>query len=256
LIGRREFLRDGALAAGCFLFSRSAPFASASPTSADSRIEVLLGEPPGTISPNIYGHFAENLSGVIYDGMWVGPASKVPNINGIRKELVDEMRKIKAPVVRFPGGCFADSYDWRDGIGPADKRPRRTNFWAEGESAVAPASHRYDPNQFGTNEFVHFCKLIGSQPYFAANVRSLPAEAFYQWIEYCNSPPGTTTLADTRAASGYSEPFDVRYWGVGNESWGCGGDFTPQTKPLDVRGGDLTYRFAPASVTRLILSLG
>jgi alpha-N-arabinofuranosidase len=234
LIGRREFLRDGAVAAGCFLF-RSAPFALASPTSADSRIEVLLGEPLGTISPNIYGHFAENLSGVIYDGIWVGAASKVPNINGIRKELVDEMRKIKAPVVRFPGGCFADSYDWRDGIGPADKRPRRTNFWAEGESAAAPASHRYDPNQFGTNEFVHFCKLIGSQPYLAANVRSLPAEAFYQWIEYCNSPPGTTTLADTRAASGYSEPFDVRYWGVGNESWGCGGNFTAQEYAVEFR---------------------
>ena len=235
MIGRREFLRDSALAAGCFLFSRSAPFALASPTSADSRIEVLLGEPLGTISPNIYGHFAENLSGVIYDGIWVGPASKIRNINGIRKELVDEMRKIKAPVVRFPGGCFADSYDWRDGIGPGDKRPRRTNFWAEGESAAAPASHRYDPNQFGTNEFVHFCKLIGSQPYLAANVRSLPAEAFYQWIEYCNSPPGTTTLSDTRAASGYSEPFDVRYWGVGNESWGCGGNFTAQEYAVEFR---------------------
>jgi len=235
LIGRREFLRDSAVAAGCFLFSRSAPFALASPASADSRIEVLLGEPLGTISPNIYGHFAENLSGVVYDGIWVGPASKVPNINGIRKELVDEMRKIKAPVVRFPGGCFADSYDWRDGIGPTDKRPRRTNFWAEGESAAAPVSHRYDPNQFGTNEFAHFCKLIGSQPYLAANVRSLPAEAFYQWIEYCNSPAGTTTLAETRAASGYSEPLDIRYWGVGNESWGCGGDFTPQEYAVEFR---------------------
>jgi len=235
LIGRREFLRDSAVAAGCFLFSRSAPFALASPASADSRIEVLLGEPLGTISPNIYGHFAENLSGVVYDGIWVGPASKVPNINGIRKELVDEMRKIKAPVVRFPGGCFADSYDWRDGIGPTDKRPRRTNFWAEGESAAAPVSHRYDPNRFGTNEFAHFCKLIGSQPYLAANVRSLPAEAFYQWIEYCNSPAGTTTLAETRAASGYSEPLDIRYWGVGNESWGCGGDFTPQEYAVEFR---------------------
>jgi alpha-N-arabinofuranosidase len=235
LIGRREFLRDSTVAAGCFLFSRSAPFALASPTGTDSRIEVLLGEPLGTISPNIYGHFAENLSGVIYDGIWVGPASKVPNIKGIRKELVDEMRKIKAPVVRFPGGCFADSYDWRDGVGPADKRPRRTNFWAEGESASAPASHRYDPNQFGTNEFVHFCKLIGSQPYFAANVRSLPAEAFYQWIEYCNSPPGSTTLADTRVASGYREPFDVRFWGVGNESWGCGGNFTAQEYAVEFR---------------------
>ena len=235
MIGRREFLRGSAVATGCLLFSRRAPFALAGPTGAASRIEVLLGEPLGTIAPDIYGHFAENLSGVIYDGIWVGENSKVPNVSGIRKELIDEMRKIKPSVVRFPGGCFADSYDWRDGVGPADKRPRRTNFWAEGESGNAPASHRYDPNQFGTDEFVHFCKLIGSQPYLAANVRSLPAEAFYQWIEYCNSPSGSTTLADTRAASGYREPFDVRYWGVGNESWGCGGNFTAQEYAVEFR---------------------
>jgi alpha-N-arabinofuranosidase len=235
LIGRREFIRGGVLGAGWLLFSRTAPFAAASPTGADSRIEVLLGESLGTISPNIYGHFAENLSGVIYDGIWVGENSKVPNLNGIRKELVEEMRKIKAPVVRYPGGCFADSYDWRDGIGPADKRPRRTNFWEQDESAVSPANHKYDPNQFGTNEFVHFCKLIGSQPYLAANVRSLPAEAFYKWVEYCNSPAGSTTLADTRASAGYADPFGVRYWGVGNESWGCGGNFTAQEYAVEFR---------------------
>jgi alpha-N-arabinofuranosidase len=182
----------------------------------------------GTISANIYGHFTENLGGVIYDGIWLGEDSKVANINGIRKAVVEEMRKIKAPVIRFPGGCFADSYDWRDGIGPSDKRPRRTNFWMDGESKNAPASHKYDPNQFGTNEFVHFCKLTGSQPYLAANLRSLPAETFYQWVEYCNSPARSTTLAELRAAAGSPEPFGVRYWGVGNESWGCGGNFTPQ----------------------------
>ena len=233
MIGRRAFVRKSVLGAGCLLFSRTPLFAGADP--ADSRIEVLLTEPLGTISPNIYGHFAENLGGVIYDGIWVGENSRVPNVNGIRKELVEEMRKIKAPVVRYPGGCFADSYNWRDGIGPADKRPRRTNFWAQEESAAGPASHKYDPNQFGTNEFVHFCKLIGSQPYIAANVRSLPAEAFYQWVEYCNSPAGSTTLAEMRAASGYREPFGVRFWGVGNESWGCGGNFTPQEYAVEFR---------------------
>lgn len=208
---------------------------AASDSSVDARIEVLLDEPLGTISANIYGHFAENLSGVIYDGIWVGENSKVPNVNGIRKELVEEMRKINPPVVRFPGGCFADSYDWRDGVGPADKRPRRTNFWAEGESAGAPASHKYDPNQFGTNEFAHFCKLIGAEAYLAANVRSLMAQDFYRWVEYCNSPAGSTTLADMRAAAGYAEPFKVRYWGVGNESWGCGGNFTPQEYAVEFR---------------------
>jgi alpha-L-arabinofuranosidase len=235
LIGRRQFLRNSVAGAGCFLFSRSAPFAAAGPAGADSRIELLPGEPLGEISPNIYGHFAENLGGVIYDGIWVGENSKVPNLNGIRKELVEEMRKIKAPVVRYPGGCFADSYDWRDGIGPADKRPRRTNFWEQEESAAGPASHKYDPNQFGTNEFVRFCQLIGSQPYLAANVRGLPAEAFSQWVEYCNSPAGSTTLADSRAVAGYAEPFGVRFWGVGNESWGCGGNFTPQEYAVEFR---------------------
>src|SRR5271156_5954174 len=236
MIGRREFLRNGLVSAGCVLAARaSLPFAWAESQSIDSRIEVLTGEPLGIISPNLYGHFTENLSGVVYDGIWVGANSKVPNVDGIRKALIDEMRKIKAPVVRFPGGCFADSYDWRDGIGPADKRPRRTNFWNGGEKSAAPASHRYDPNEFGTNEFVHFCKLIGAEPYLAANLRSLSAEEFYRWIEYCNSPAGSTTLADTRASSGFKEPFNVRYWGIGNESWGCGGNFTAQEYAVEFR---------------------
>ena len=236
MIRRRDFLRSTVAGAGVLLASRCLPFAEAfDSVTTGARIEVLSDEPLGTISPNIYGHFTENLSGVVYDGMWVGENSKIPNIHGIRKELVDEMRKIKPSVVRFPGGCFADSYDWRDGIGPTDKRPRRTNFWEDEESANAPSSHKYDPNQFGTNEFVRFCKLIGSEPYLAGNVRSLSAQDFYRWIEYCNSPAGSTTLADTRAASGFPDPFNVRYWGVGNESWGCGGNFTPQEYAVEFR---------------------
>jgi len=236
MIGRREFLHSAVVGAGGLIFAKSLPFAFAADSSGPaSRIEILLEEPLGTVSADIYGHFAENLSGVIYDGIWVGEDSKVPNVNGIRRRLIEEMRKIKPPVVRFPGGCFADSYDWRDGIGPRDKRPRRTNFWADGESSVAPASHKYDPNEFGTNEFAHFCTLIGAQPYLAANVRSLPAEEFYRWVEYCNSPAGSTTLADTRAAAGFGAPFDVHFWGVGNESWGCGGNFTAQEYAVEFR---------------------
>jgi alpha-N-arabinofuranosidase len=125
---------------------------------------VLVGEELGVISPNIYGHFTENLGGVIDDGIWVGRNSKAQNMDGIRAELIEPMRKIKPAVIRFPGGCFADSYDWRDGIGPADKRPRRTNFWDGAEGPNAPAAHRYDPNRFGTNEFVQLCNLTGSQP--------------------------------------------------------------------------------------------
>src|SRR6266849_3669734 len=236
MINRRDFLHQGALGATALLLSPKPGWATAADSRAgDSRIEVLFDEPLGTISPHIYGHFAENLGGVLYDGIWVGEKSRVPNIDGLRKSLIEHLRKIKAPVIRYPGGCFADSYDWRDGIGPAEKRPRRTNFWANEESEKAPASHRYDPNAVGTNEFVHFCKLAGAEPYLAANVRSLPASAFQQWVEYCNSPAGSTTLADARAAAGYPDPFRVKYWGVGNESWGCGGDFTPQEYAVEFR---------------------
>ena len=230
---RREFIRNAAAAGAGLLMFRSDPRGLAQ--TVGGRIEILLDEPLGTISPNIYGHFSENLSGVIYDGIWVGENSKVPNVAGIRKELVDEMRKISPPIVRFPGGCFADSYDWRDGIGPVDKRPRRTNFWNGGEKAGAPDAHRYDPNRFGTNEFVQFCRLIGAQPYLAANLRSLPAQEFNRWIEYCNSPAGSTTLADQRAAAGFRDSYNVQYWGVGNESWGCGGNFTPQEYAVEYR---------------------
>jgi len=195
----------------------------------DSRIDVLLDEPIGWIDPCIYGHFAENLGGVIYDGVWVGRGSPIPNVAGIRRALIDEMRKIKSPVVRFPGGCFADSYDWRDGIGPAERRPRRTNFWARDLPADAPMNQRYDPNQFGTNEFINFCRLTGSRPYLTANVRGLPAEEFARWVEYCNAPAGSTTLAETRATAGDAAPFDVQLWAVGNEAWGCGGDFTAKS---------------------------
>jgi len=237
MMRRREFMSNGALGVAALLLARPASLASTVLSSSpDARIEILLEEVLGTISPNIYGHFLEHIGGVIYDGVWVGEKSKVPNIDGIRKDLVEEMRKIKAPVVRYPGGCFADSYDWRDGVGPADKRPQRTNFWNnEDDTKSAPASHRYESNRFGTDEFMRFCKAIGCQPYLAANVRSLPAEAFYRWVEYCNSPAGTTSLADERAASGSSEPYGVRYWGVGNESWGCGGNFTAQEYAVEFR---------------------
>ena len=236
MIGRREFVRNSAMGALAFVLGRPARLSGAiGSTPADSRIEVLLGEVLGTISPNIYGHFLEHLGGVIYDGVWVGENSKIPNIKGIRKDLVDEMRKIKAPVVRYPGGCFADSYDWRDGVGPVEQRPRRTNFWEEAETSASPANHRYESNRFGTDEFMRFCKAVGCQPYLAANVRSLPAEMLYRWVEYCNSPAGSTTLSEARAAAGSAEPYDVRYWGVGNESWGCGGNFTAQEYAVEFR---------------------
>ena len=234
-IRRREFLRQGALAAGAVAWGGPLATAAAGTSSTDSRVEVLLDEPLGLISPNIYGHFIEHIGGVIYDGVWVGENSRVPNVHGIRKRLIEELQKIQAPVLRYPGGCFADSYDWRDGIGPAEKRPRRINFWADAETKNAPSAHKYEANQFGTNEFVQLCRLAGCQPYLAANLRSLPPEEFARWVEYCNAPAGSTTLAEMRSAAGFPEPFGVRYWGVGNESWGCGGNFTAQEYAVEFR---------------------
>src|SRR5665213_1896727 len=224
---RRQFLKHSAMTGAVISFSGTKAWAK----SADARIVIFTGEPIGEISPNIYGQFTEHIGGVIYDGIWVGENSKIPNRYGIRAELIDKLKQIHVPVIRWPGGCFADSYDCMDGIGPASSRPTRTSFW-EGE----PDSRRlhekgpqiFEPNQFGTNEFMRFCKLSGAEPYLAANVRSLPALSFDRWVEYCNSPTGSTTLAAMRAAAGSPAPFDVRYWGVGNESWGCGGDFTPE----------------------------
>lgn len=221
---RRDFLATAALA------PRLA-------RAADARIEILLNEPIGTISPDLHGHFAEHLGGCIYDGIWVGEKSKVANIGGIRKALVDALKPLKPSVLRWPGGCFADSYDWRDGVGPRAQRPTRTNFWINNPllQKAPDGPQKYDPNQFGTNEFIRFCRLIGAQPYLAANLRSLPPKSFYEWVEYCNAPAGATTLSTLRASQGDNEPFGVRYWGVGNESWGCGGNFAPDEYAVEYR---------------------
>jgi alpha-N-arabinofuranosidase len=206
--------------------------------SADARIEIFADEPTATVAPELYGHFTEHIGGVIYDGVWVGEHSRIPNQSGIRSELIARLRQIHAPIIRWPGGCFADSYDWRDGIGPADKRPTRTNFW-EVDQGAEPLHGKgpqiYEPNAFGTHEFLRFCQLAGAEPYLAANLRSLTALDFDHWIEYCNSPAGSTTLAAMRGAAGSSQPFNVKYWGVGNESWGCGGNFEPMDYAAEFR---------------------
>jgi alpha-N-arabinofuranosidase len=216
---RRRFLQTSTLAASALALRGTRGLLGQSASKAvDAHIDIVPGEPIGTIAPEIYSHFIEHLGGVIYDGVWVGEGSKISNVNGIRKAFIDTMKAVQAPVLRWPGGCFADSYDWHDGIGPAAKRPQRTAFWSQ-----------EDTNRYGTHEFMQTCKAIGCEPYLAANVRSLPPKDFYQWMEYCNAPAGIgNALADMRAASGDKEPYNVQYWGVGNESWGCGGDQTPE----------------------------
>ena len=223
---RREFLQLAVAAA--IVAPRAA-------RAADARIEVLLNEPIGLIPADLYGHFVEHLGGVVYDGIWVGEGSPIPNVGGIRKALVDHMRRLPPGAIRWPGGCFADSYDWRDGTGPRASRPRRTNFWINDMAGVRDGPGKYDPNSFGTSDFVRLCRLAGGEPYLAANVRSLTARDFYQWVEYCNSPAGSSSLAELRATGGDRDPFAVRFWGVGNESWGCGGNFTPEEYATEYR---------------------
>lgn len=215
---RRAFLKSAGAGAVAHLCNRPV-FA------ADTEIEVLTANPGDTINPMNYGHFIEHLGGVIYDGIWVGENSKIPNIGGIRRQFVEDMKHIGAPNLRWPGGCFADGYHWRDGIGAKSARPRTYNYW---EQSMPTGLHATEPNQFGIHEFMRLCRLIGAEPYVAGNVGSSSPKEFHDWVSYCNAPAGTLSLADERAANGDSEPFNVKYWGVGNESWGCGGNMRPE----------------------------
>jgi alpha-L-arabinofuranosidase len=218
-MNRRSFLKAGAAAAAGMLTGPRVAFA------ADTEIVISPGDPGAVISPHLYGHFIEHLGGVIYDGVWVGRNSSIPNMDGIRKQFVDDMKRIGAPNLRWPGGCFADGYHWRDGIGKASARPRTYNFWQRRMPAGLDAT---ETNQFGVHEFMHLCRLIGAEPYVAANVGSGTPSEFHDWVSYCNAPAGTLSLADERAANGDPQPFGIRYWGVGNESWGCGGTMRPE----------------------------
>jgi alpha-N-arabinofuranosidase len=172
----------------------------------------------GVIQPELHSHFLEHLGTATYGGLWVGKDSSIPNINGHRKKAVEYLKELEIPVLRWPGGCFADDYHWRDGIGPPGERPRRVNLWWGMET---------EDNSYGTHEFIELCRLIGAEPYLAGNLGSGSPEELRNWMEYCNYPSGST-LSDERIANGATESFGVRYWGIGNESWACGGHMTPE----------------------------
>ncbi len=168
----------------------------------------------GTISRYIYGHFAEHLGRCIYGGIYVGEDSPIPNVRGMRSDVVAAMRALDLPVLRWPGGCFADEYHWRDGIGPKEGRKRMVNTNWGGV---------VENNHFGTHEFLDLCEQVGCAPYITGNVGSGTVQEMSEWVEYLNSE-GDSTVVRERWANGRKEPWNVRFWGVGNESWGCGGD--------------------------------
>ena len=173
--------------------------------------------PKTTISRHIYGHFSEHLGRCIYDGFWVAGSMNVPRKDRIRLDIVEALKKIKVPNLRWPGGCFADEYHWRDGIGKRKERPHMVNTNWGGVS---------EDNSFGTHEFLELCTLLNCEPYIAGNVGSGTVEEMAKWVEYLNSD-ASSTMTELRKQNGQDKPWRVKFWGVGNESWGCGGNMTP-----------------------------
>lgn len=198
-------------------------------------ITILAREPQFEVSPLLHGQFIEHLGDQIA-GLLAPENSAAPHENGMRGAVLDALREIAPPVVRWPGGCFADVYDWRDGIGPRENRPTRvTSRWGADEIGS---------NAFGTHEFLELCAAIGAKPWLAGNVGSGSPRELAQWAEYCNFAGGTT-LSNQRAQNGAGEPFGVEFWGIGNENWDCGGQMTPETYAANYRQFESAFpRFA------------
>lgn len=240
-ITRRDVVRGAAAVSLAGLLPRGVFSASAEPRSA----VVRLGSEIGTVRPELHSHFAEHLGSCVYGGLWVGRESRIPNVDGYRKAAVDYLKELGIPALRWPGGCFADNYHWRDGIGPVNKRPRRVNAnWA----------NALEDGSFGLHEFIGLCRAIDAQPYLSVNVGSGTAQEALDWIEYCNFPKGST-LSDERIANGAPEPFKVQYWGIGNETWGCGGNMTPDHY-ADVYRQFATYMKSFGGVRPFLIACG
>ena len=169
------------------------------------------------IAPEIYGQFSEHLGTCIYGGLWVGEDSEIPNEDGYRTDVLEALKALKVPVLRWPGGCFADEYHWRDGIGPKENRPRMVNSNWGGT---------IEDNSFGTHEFLNLCEKLGCEPYISGNVGSGSVEELAKWVEYMTADNGP--MAEERKKNGREKPWRVKYLGVGNESWGCGGSMRPE----------------------------
>lgn len=182
-----------------------------------SRITVNPAHKKSVINRNLYGHFSEHLGRCIYNGVFVGEDSPIPNEKGMRTDVVEALRHIRVPVLRWPGGCFADEYHWKDGIGPKESRKRMVNTNWGGVT---------EDNSFGTHEFLEFCRQVGCEPYINGNMGSGTVQEMSEWVEYMTSD-AISPMAELRRQNGQEEPWKIRYFGVGNESWGCGGNMRP-----------------------------
>jgi alpha-N-arabinofuranosidase len=209
-------------------------------------VSLDAGEAKFVISKHIYGHFAEHLGNCIYNGFYVGENNKtIPNTDGIRNDIIDALKKLKVPNLRWPGGCFADTYHWKDGVGPKNKRPEIVNRWWGGVT---------EDNSFGTHDFLNMCERIGAQPYMAGNVGSGTVQELTDWLQYVNFDGKASPMSKWRVQNGREKPWNVKIWGVGNEVWGCGGNMKPEyyaniykqyaTFMTDWTNGDSLFRVA------------
>ena len=203
---------------GALVFLSVAGSPSRSSAAEPAQLTIQADQRQSTISPMIYGHFSEHLGRCIYEGFWVGEDSPIPNTRGIRNDVVEALRGIKAPVLRWPGGCFADEYHWRDGIGPRELRPAMINTHWGGV---------VENNHFGTHEFLDLCEQLGAEPYVCGNVGSGSVQEMMEWVEYMTSD-ADSPMANLRRKNGREKPWKITYFGVGNESWGCGGNMRPE----------------------------
>jgi alpha-N-arabinofuranosidase len=188
-------------------------------SSAQTVITLKTDSAKQRINKNIYGHFAEHLGHCIYDGFYVGDSNTtIPNREGVRSDVIAALHKMKIPVLRWPGGCFADTYHWKDGVGPKDKRPAIVNKWWGGVT---------EDNSFGTHDFLNMCELLGAEPYISGNVGSGTVQELADWVQYVNFN-GKSPMSDMRKQNGREKSWKVRLWGIGNEAWGCGGNMKPE----------------------------
>ena len=193
-------------------------FISLTCSAQDATVTIHCNQQGPKINKEIYGQFAEHLGSCIYGGLWVGPNSSIPNTDGYRTDVFNALKELQIPVLRWPGGCFADDYHWMDGIGPRDQRPSlRNNNWGG----------TIEDNSFGTHEFLNLCEKLGCEPYISGNVGSGTVKEMTQWVEYMTSD-GDTPMARLRRKNGRDKAWHVKYFGIGNEAWGCGGNMTPE----------------------------